>query len=124
MDIFPIVPKVTRLQKLRRLRRASDGDFPSCLQSYMVMKVTVLLRNFHFFSSKSYKVSEVMKVTQGFCWDIFPLVSKVTWLRKLECFLEIFNFFLPKVTRFQKLRRLRREIVGDFPSCLQSYFKV
>ena len=52
MDIFPIVPKVTRLQKLRRLRRASDGDFPSCLQSYMVTKVTVLLRNFHFFLPK------------------------------------------------------------------------
>ena len=63
MDIFPIVPKVTRLQKLRGLRRASDGDFPSCLQSYEVTKVTMLYRNVQFiFSSKSYKVSEVTKV--------------------------------------------------------------
>ena len=53
--------------------------------------------------------------------EIFPFVSKVTRLRKLRCFLEIFRLFLPKVTRFQKLRGLRRASDGDFPSCLQSY---
>ena len=45
--IFPNVPKVTRLQKLRRLRRASSGDFLLCPQSY--------------------EVTEVTKVTLGFC---------------------------------------------------------
>ena len=72
LGIFSYVPKVTRLQKLRRLRWASVEDFPSCPKSYEVTKVTMLLRNFQICSSKSYKVSEVTKVTQGFCWDIFP----------------------------------------------------
>ena len=57
----------------------------------------------------------------GLPLKIFPLVPKVTRLRKLRCFLEIFKFVLPKVTRFQKLRRFRRAFVEDFPSCPKSY---
>ena len=64
LEIFRLfLPKVTRLQKLRGLRKASDGDFPSCLQSYEVTKVTMLFGNFQIVSSKSYKVSEVTKVS-------------------------------------------------------------
>ena len=41
------LPKVTRFQKLRRLHRVSAEDFLLCPQSY--------------------EVTEVTKVTQGFC---------------------------------------------------------
>ena len=76
------------------------GYFPSCLQSYVVTKVRVLFRNFQFFSSKSYKVSEVTKVTQGDCWRFSVLSPKLLQsLKVTQGFPHV-----PKVTRFQKLR--------------------
>ena len=123
---------------------ASVGDFSSYPQSYEVTEVTEVtqdfFREFPLMSRKlrgyeSYdafwKFSDCFfqklrgyRSYEGFVgllMEIFPLVSKVTRLRKLRCFLEIFKLFLPKVTRLQKLRRLRRASDGDFPSCLQSY---
>ena len=99
LTIFPNVPKVMRLQKLRcifkifrtkvtrfqklqRFRRALVRDFPSCLQSYEVIKVTV---HFQIFKTKS-KVTRFQKLQRLCRASADSIVPKVTGLQKLQCF--------------------------------------
>ena len=92
------VTRVTRVTRLRRLR---------CL--YKSSKLI-----------QGSKVSEVTGVTEGFCWW-FSLTSPE--LQGYEGYGPFFKFSKDqiKVTRFQKLRGLRKASANDFPWHPQSY---
>ena len=106
LGIFLYVPKVTRLQKLRRLRRASSGDFLLCPQSYEVTEVTkVTQASYGYFSycPQSYEVTEVTKVTQGFRWIFFLLSPKLQGYRSYEGYAELLMEIFPLVCKVTML---------------------
>ena len=129
-EIFKkILPKVTRFQKLRGFRMASVGDFSTYPQSYEVTEVTEVtqdfFREFPLMSQKlqgyeSYdafwKFSNCFfpklrgyrsyEGYAGLLMEIFRLVCKVTRLRKLQCFIEMFNFFSSKSYKVSEVTKV------------------
>ena len=107
--------KVTRFQKLQRFRIASVWDFSPCLQSYEVTKVSMLLRNFYFKKLQGFRSYEGFT---GLLLGIFSYVSKVTRLRKIRCFLEIFKKN-PKVLKLLTFES--HDAFGIFNNLFKSY---
>ena len=103
---------------------ASVGDFSTYPQSYEVTEVTEVTQDFFRefpLMSRKLRGYESYDAFQKFSNKIF---QKLQGFRSYEGFawplLEIFTLFL-KVTRLQKLRRIRMSSVGDFSACPQSY---
>ena len=110
--------EVAKIQgyKVSEVTKVTQGF---CFQFFRMSPKLRGYRSYGTFSNfqkqiRSYKVSEVTKVTQGFCFQFFQMSPKLQGYKSYGAF-KIFKKILPKVTRFQKLRRLHRASAEDFP---------